>query len=62
MKYSDQVKMVLKPGRKVRDPLNREVTIISVEGALVFVRLAGPYGALICYPASVLMPVDEKDN
>jgi hypothetical protein len=62
MKYSDQVKQVLKPGRKVRDPLNREVTIVSVEGSLVFVRLAGSNAALICYPASVLMPVDAQAN
>jgi hypothetical protein len=62
MKYSDQVKMVFKPGRKVRDPLNREVTIVSVEGSLVFVRLAGSHAGLVCYPASLLMPVGEQDN
>lgn len=57
-----KAKMVLKPGRKVLDPLNREVTIVSVEGPLVFVRLAGSYQALVCYPVSVLLPLEDEDN
>lgn len=50
--------MNLKPGREVLDPLNRHVIVQAVNvGGLVRVKLAGPYGATVYYPASSLRPV-----
>ena len=50
--------VTLKAGRKALDPLNREVTVLRVEADLVTVRLAGPYGATVQYPRSVLRELE----
>lgn len=46
----------LKPGRYLRDPLHRVVTVVSVSGDSVTVRFAGPRGTTTTYPVSVLRP------
>jgi hypothetical protein len=47
----------MKPGREMLDPLNRIVTVVGFKDGFVVVRLAGPYGATIQYPASVLREI-----
>lgn len=56
---------MVKPGRYVIDPQGREVYVIDIipdlsgdkSRDMVKVRLAGPYGARVTYPRSVLRPV-----
>jgi hypothetical protein len=52
------MKSVFKPGDVVLDPMNRHVTIVSVEGISAVVRLVGSYGVTVRLPASVLRPLD----
>lgn len=46
----------MKPGQKVIDPWNREVTVLSVNGSIATVKLYGSYGATVQYPISCLRP------
>ena len=51
----------MKPGREMRDPLGRTVTVLrsgaDASGPYVEVRLAGPYGATVRYPPTCLEPL-----
>ena len=55
-----RVPTALKVGREYLDPHNRRVTLVelkrNVEGKYVMaiVKLAGPYGATVWYPVSML--------
>lgn len=44
------------------DPLNREVTVIRPVGALVAVKLNGPYGATVLYPPTCLRALDHEQS
>lgn len=59
---------MIKPGRDVIDPHGRTVYVVDITPDpsgdkardVVKVRLAGPYGAHLQYPRSVLRPIDGK--
>lgn len=59
-------KLVIKPGRRVLDPQNRVVEVVSsgkdFAGEYVDVRLAGSYRATIRYPLSCLSPTEGDDQ
>ncbi len=59
---------MIKPGRDAIDPHGRTVYVVDIQADpsgdkardIVKVKLAGPYGAHLHYPRSVLRPTDEK--
>lgn len=52
---------MLKVGRQYLDPLNRVVTLIKTDSnGFVVVKLAGPYGATVCYPSFCLQALPEE--